>query len=1310
MCKFTIIERNLLRLKWLWISVFTLSAMSVSSQCDISCKANINVSLSETCDAVITEDMVLSLPVDGVLISVVDASGETLLDNTVTLAHVGQEVMVIATEPDCGNVCMSMALIEDKLAPIIECADVTIGCDELIVFANPMSISCDVDTVIVIGEKSLDISCESADYQQLITRAYQAYDSNGNASTVCEQSITIEKFDLGLIDFPINIDTTLYCASDYDEDENGNPRFDILGGPTLSGEELYPDQFLDCNTYISYTDEVLSFNQCVTNVIRTWNISNWFCGQDNIREVTQLYTIVDTVGPEFTCPSDLTMSVSGASCYGTHALPVLTMTDACANGIDRVDVNYTGGFLSDSIGGSIQLSAGSNTVEILGYDGCGNSNSCSYNVLVVDNAQPVTICDQFTTIALSTDGIAYLSADDLDDGSFDECSNISLEIRRVNGIYCDSLDQFFRDRVAFCCDEVGSTQMVALRVTDASFNSNVCMAFVEIQDKLPPVVLAELPDVTVACTFAYDINNLDVFGKVATNADDQGDIVITSEFVIFDGPARDALVIDNCTAVTSDDITEENINQCGLGYITRVVKAENPEGQSVTFTQRITFGNNEPFIRDSIVWPLDYAPTTSCAVENLQPDDLPEGYNFPTFTEDACDMIGLTYEDKILTNTPDGGGRFKIIRTWFISDWCQDLKGRFPVWEHEQIIEVMNSIAPVIDSGCVSEVVCVYDADCGPGYIELAVSGSDDCVGEDDLIWSYEIDMDSDGSVDSEGNTNSVAGLFAVGNHTITWTLVDGCGNSDVCTQLFEIRNCKAPTPYCLSGLTADLTAMDLDGDGNVDTEMLSLTPDYLDVGSSHPCGYDVSLSFSPDVNDTVRIFDCTHIGTQEINLWVTDVVNGNQDFCSTYIIVQDNNDSDFCESGLQAFEISGKILTESFEGIKDVAISLNGTDQKFTTDENGKYMFQDVIEGSTLSIVPDKNTDATNGVTTLDLVLIQKHILGIEHINNPYRILAGDINASGTITASDLIALRKLILGKYDEFPANSSWKFLDANHQFVQGDNPWASPLPYSYEINNIGTNMDVDFIGIKIGDVNYSVEMGSGAKKSEVRSEKGLNLIVQDAVLSAGDIHDIVLTTEKEQAILGYQFALNVNPLKAKIVAINGQSVDQEIDNVGTTLMNDGTILTNNFNSEVIELTAGDAIITVSVIAFEDMALSEVLSLNYDVLTAEVYNSSLEELGVDISFRDLPTSGTNDLLQNKPNPWSNNTSIRFSLANDQNVSLFVYDVAGKVVHKHSGNYQAGINAVTLSKADITHSGIYYYEIITDDFRAVKKMIVNQ
>ena len=143
-----------------------------------------------------------------------------------------------------------------------------------------------------------------------------------------------------------------------------------------------------------------------------------------------------------------------------------------------------------------------------------------------------------------------------------------------------------------------------------------------------------------------------------------------------------------------------------------------------------------------------------------------------------------------------------------------------------------------------------------------------------------------------------------------------------------------------------------------------------------------------------------------------------------------------------------------------------------YVTVEDGKYSFDNIILPADYTINADRNDAHRNGVSTLDLVKIQKHLLGIETISSPYDLIASDAKNSQGVSAVDLIELRKLILGTYTELPNNKSWRFVDETFQFADPTSPW--PFEEVISVDNMTTSLtNQDFVAIKVGDVNNTVQ---------------------------------------------------------------------------------------------------------------------------------------------------------------------------------------------------------------------------------------------
>jgi len=183
-------------------------------------------------------------------------------------------------------------------------------------------------------------------------------------------------------------------------------------------------------------------------------------------------------------------------------------------------------------------------------------------------------------------------------------------------------------------------------------------------------------------------------------------------------------------------------------------------------------------------------------------------------------------------------------------------------------------------------------------------------------------------------------------------------------------------------------------------------------------------------------------------------------------------------QSAPQVFSITGNIQTHWNASMPDVKVNLSGgTTATVYTDPSGNYTFANLPAGGDYTVAPERDTSDLNGVSTFDLVLITKHILGLEPLDSPWKIIAADANKSNSVTTFDIVEIRKVILGLYPSFPGNTSWRFLPASSNFPNPANPFGTALPVgSISINNLQANQTgVNFKGTKIGDANNSADPG-------------------------------------------------------------------------------------------------------------------------------------------------------------------------------------------------------------------------------------------
>jgi len=159
----------------------------------------------------------------------------------------------------------------------------------------------------------------------------------------------------------------------------------------------------------------------------------------------------------------------------------------------------------------------------------------------------------------------------------------------------------------------------------------------------------------------------------------------------------------------------------------------------------------------------------------------------------------------------------------------------------------------------------------------------------------------------------------------------------------------------------------------------------------------------------------------------------------------------------------NGLLQTPEGEGIGGATIQIESADTMvvLSTDDNGQFTTQ-LPRTSDYQLTFSKTGEILNGVTTFDIIQIQRHILGLAPLESVFKTVAGDPNISGSITTFDIIILQKLILGIDSNFPNGLSWGFVSP-----QGN------LFNILNLNDLQPDVNLNIIGVKMGDVNFSAD---------------------------------------------------------------------------------------------------------------------------------------------------------------------------------------------------------------------------------------------
>ena len=666
-------------------------------------------------------------------------------------------------------------------------------------------------------------------------------------------------------------------------------------------------------------------------------------------------------------------------------------------------------------------------------------------------------------------------------------------------------------------------------------------------------------------------------------------------------------------------------------------------------------------------------------------------------------------------------------------------------WQYTQIIKVYDNTVPEINIAfnepfcilaadeCLAEVYIPFDIveTCGHHSNFKVEVFFDEFADEEELV-----DVSSRGLI-NRFPKYAYQDRLQQGSHIIEIVVSDGCGNVATQKVPIEVVDCKVVAPNCIHGLSVELMrtepGMDADGDGDEDAGAQTIwATDFVVSPNTFDCSGEVTYSINrvgeiPSPEKTSLTVTCDDFGDLPVEIYAWDqgfnpyliqpdgTKGGpNFDLCQTILYVQDNL-FNLC-SGPGIASVSGLITTEENETIEKVKVRLSGgSSNDLVTQADGIYLFSGLTEGGDYTILPELDEDFLNGVSTFDMVKITKHILGTERLDSPYKLLAADVNNSSSVTALDLIQLRKLILSVDRRFRNNTSWRFIRADYVFPNPENPWKQAFPELISFNDLaGAVSTADFIGVKIGDVTQNAKANSLI--GENRSVVGKTYLeLPDMVVKAGEQFRVPVRVSELGTLQGLQFALRWDFEQAELMDVEYGVAKGE--NLGLGSVEEGLLLSSWNQSQVgsgkseVGSSQSGALELFGLVfrAKADLRVEELFSLSSRDLQAEAYGERDELLDIGLEFQNgRHLEDSFHLYQNQPNPFQESTQIGFYLPEAISASLTIYDVNGKVIRTLSGNYDRGEHQVHVDLKQLPHAGVYYYTLRAGAFTDTRKMVL--
>ena len=406
---------------------------------------------------------------------------------------------------------------------------------------------------------------------------------------------------------------------------------------------------------------------------------------------------------------------------------------------------------------------------------------------------------------------------------------------------------------------------------------------------------------------------------------------------------------------------------------------------------------------------------------------------------------------------------------------------------------------------------------------------------------------------------------------------------------------------------------------------------------------------------------------------------------------------------------ILGEVLTKTGKPVAGVEMQLAenlsfSNNSIETTDASGAYSFNDLERDTVYYLQGYKNNEVRKGVSTLDLVYLQRHLLGITPFVSLHQFIAADINHSNSVTAIDLLELRKLLIGQYVSFPDNTSWRF-GALPQEMNGNN--ISEFKEVYSIENLDKDsLAVDFVGIKIGDINDDIQLKYQSSELESREDHSLIIWIEDQETQPGIPLSVPIKLSQELDVVGFQMALNLNGME--LISISESSIPVKSENYSLI---DGILRLSWNSNDAIHLSENMTLFNLVLKSSTAESLNKRITLAEQKLQPEIYLENLEVKKMALHF-EKPTSLSENInfLRVEPNPVTSHATVHFNISVGGITQIRIFDLSGTVLYELQKNYSTGEHweEISLDKFHFS-KGIIFCQLISNGFTSVEKVLVH-
>lgn len=1124
--------------------------------------------------------------------------------------------------------------------------------------------------------------------------------------------------------------------------------------------------------------------------VRTYTVIDW-CDTDNVRVFTQLVKVGDTGAPTITAPTQdldfdgmaddgpLVFSTNAPGCgaYINTRASGLAVTDGCSS-VMTVEAFVLFGGDEDNTSGSINVNApspvdrltpflpvGEHTLRYVATDECGNVATNELDIVIEDRSGPVIIAEDALNVSLSNNGFATVAATDVDNGSYDDCTEITLDIAFANPNSLIAIGAF-GPTITLTCIDVGAVPVI-LRATDENGNQNTRMSVINVIDNTAPICVAP-GNVTLTCDQADDMLPEDV--NAFFEADPNGTVTIFDD--LFGTPTS----LDNCGNEQSSQQIRANINDCGTGTVTRTFTVSDSRGfTSAPGCEQIIS------IRGVRNYTLEFPGDASATCGN-NPD-----YDDLVYTPLGCDMVVTNIDVDTFFATSDAC--FKLRRTIEVINWCEydgngdfytvrrdaDNDGNFDESTFLHVIPNGNT-----DAG---DDVAILDRDANRansnniGFLDIddLTGGGSDSDNDNDTGYAdsrsrgafryvqyikvYDdtaptvtnINSDVTNSVDCDG-----------GGIQIDYTLLDDCRGANLSTQVELDLNFIAGGGFNATRLlTSDEVLADGDGRFNVILTELPVGQHAIRVRATDGCGNVNGRIIQFDIEDNSVV---TPICAQRLTFFLMNDGNGGgeaQVEADDYVIDVNGN----CDNQPVTYSIyreEGEADAAGFNPMTGRASFMVGCDdigdidvRVYTFTPSGQSEFCSTVAvveaANTVNCVTATRASIAGFVTSPQNELLEDIPVHITDLATMEDMMMTDANGSFLFTSlsegagylihpemPDEVNLRRVKTSDITVITAHAlGTNEIDDPYRMIAADvtadgfidvadvvairrvllgidrtfrnGPTWRFIRRDFNLDGLteGWNPSIfpdDFLIEQLSGHNRDADFVAielGDVFVQPGSRESSSLDAVDATLAAGESYELILTATE---LASFQGTIDAAP---GLIIENWSSKILGSGNVNDQDLDLGLLAFSYDNASDL---AGEEVLTLQLRADRDLRISDYLSVSDRITYPEGITPAGNSMKLNLAFREITGGAELVLHQNFPNPTAAHTNIVFELPTASSALLEVHDLQGRLVMKRTVEGITGRNLIKLSTNDDLQNttGILSYTLTVGQERLTKRMTV--